>query len=43
MGALTDLGRDFVEMPLHDLGIAAWQNEGGTNTACGADSAEYIG
>ena len=43
MGALADLRRDFVEMPLHGLGVAAWQNEGGTDTARGTDGAEYIG
>ena len=43
MCAGTDLGRDFVEMPLHGLGVAAWQNEGSTDTACGADGTEYVG
>jgi len=43
MGTLADLGRDFVEMPLHGLGVAAWQNEGGTDTACRADGTEYVG
>jgi hypothetical protein len=43
MSTRCDLGRDFLEMPLHGLGVAAWQNEGGTDTARGADSTEYIG
>ena len=43
MGARRDLGRDFVEMPLHSLGVAAGQNQGGTNTPCRADGAEDIG
>ena len=30
-------------MPLHGLGVAAEQNEGGADTARRADGAEYIG
>ena len=40
-GAQAHLGRDFFEMPLHGLGVAARQNEGGA--ARGADGAEDVG
>ena len=43
MGAQAHLGRYFFEMPLLGLGVAAGQNEGGADTARGADSAEDIG
>ena len=42
MGTGRDLGRDFVDVPLHSLGVAAGQNQGGADTACGADGAEDI-
>jgi len=37
------LGRDFIEMPLHGLGIAAGQDEARTDTALRTDGAEDIG
>ena len=43
MGAWRHLGRDFIEMPLHGLGIAAGQDEARTDTAPGADGAEDVG
>jgi hypothetical protein len=30
-------------MPLHGLGVAAWQNKGGTDTSRGTDGTEYVG
>ena len=43
VGACADLGRDFVEMPLHGLGVAAGQDEGRPNTERGTDGAKDIG
>ena len=43
MGARCDLGGDFVQMPLHRLGVAAGQDEGGPDTALGTDGAEDVG
>ena len=43
MGALADLRRDFVEMPLHGLGVAAGQDEAGADAAGGTDGAEDVG
>jgi hypothetical protein len=43
VGARRYLGRDFIEMPLHGLGIAAGQNEGRADAAFGTDGAEDIG
>ncbi len=43
MGAWADLGRDFVEMPLHGLSVAARQDEGRADAALGTDGAENIG
>ena len=43
MSTQAHLGRDFFEVPLHGLGVAAGQNEGGADAACGADGAEDIG
>jgi len=40
VGSRFDLRRDFVEMPLHCLGVAARQDEARADTAFGADSAE---
>ena len=37
------LGRDFIEMLLHGLGIAAGQDEARTDTAVRTDGAEDIG
>ena len=42
VGAGADLGRDFVEMPLHGLGVAARQDEGGPDAALGTDGAEDL-
>ena len=43
MGARCDLGRDFAQMPLHGLSVAAGQDEGGTDTAIGTDGTEDVG
>jgi len=43
VGTRFNLGRDFIEMPLHGLGIAAGQNEGRADAALGTDGAEDIG
>jgi hypothetical protein len=37
------LGRDFLEMALHGLGVAARQNESRTDAALGTDGAKDIG
>jgi len=42
VGAWADLGRDFVEMPLHGLGVAARQDESRADAALGTDGAEDI-
>ncbi len=42
VSAWADLGRDFVEMPLHRLGVAARQDEGRADAALGTDGAEDI-
>ncbi len=36
------LGRDFIEVPLHGLGVAARQNESRADAALGTDGAEDI-
>ena len=43
VGSQRYLGRDFVEMPLHGLGVAARQDEGGADAAFGTDGAKDIG
>ncbi len=43
MSAGAGLGCDFIEMPLHGLGIATGQDKGGANAAGGTDGAEDIG
>lgn len=43
MGARRDLGGDLVHMPLHGLGVATGQDEGGTDTTLGADGPEDVG
>ena len=43
MGAGRDLGGDFIEMPLHGLGVAARQDEGRADAAPGTDRAEDVG
>ncbi len=43
VSAWADLGRDFVEMPLHGLRVAARQDEGRADAALGTDGAEDIG
>ncbi len=43
MRAGGDLGSNLVEMPLHGLGVAARQNETGSDPAFGADGAEDVG
>ena len=43
VGARRYLGRDFIEMPLHGLGVAAGQNEGRADAALGTDGAKDIG
>ncbi len=37
------LGRDLIEMPLHGLGVAAWQDEGRADAPRGTDGAENPG
>ncbi len=37
------LGRDFIEMPLHGLGVAAGQDEARADAAFGTDRTEDIG
>jgi hypothetical protein len=37
------LGRDLIEMPLHGLGVAAWQDEGRADAPGGTDGAEDPG
>ncbi len=43
MGARRHLGRDFLEMPLHGLGVAARQDEGLADTPRGTDGPEDPG
>lgn len=43
MGAWADLGGDLVEVPLHGLGFAAGQDQGGADAALGTDGAENVG
>ncbi len=43
VGAWAHLGRDFIEMPLHGLCVAAGQNERRAGAALGTDGAEDIG
>ena len=43
VGARCHLGRDFIEMPLHGLGVAAGQHEARADAAIGTDGAEDIG
>ena len=43
MGTRRDLSRDFVEMPLHGLGITVRQDEARADTALGTDGTEDIG
>ncbi len=43
VGAWADLGRDFIEMPLHGLGVASGQDQARADAARGTDGAEDIG
>ncbi len=43
VGAWCHLGRDFIQMPLHGLCVAAGQDEGRPDAALGTDGAEDIG
>ena len=43
VGAWCHLGRDFIQMPLHGLGIAVGQNEGRADTTLGTDGPEDPG
>ena len=43
MGSRRYLGRDFVEVPLHGLGIASGQDEAGADATLRADGTEDIG
>jgi hypothetical protein len=43
VGAWADLGRDFIEMPLHGLCVAVGQNEGRPDAALGTNGAKDIG
>ncbi len=42
VGAWCHLGRDFIQMPLHGLGVAVGQNEGRPDTTLGTDGAKDI-
>ncbi len=42
MGAWCHLGRDFIQMPLHGLGVAVGQDEGRPDTTLGTDGAKDI-
>ncbi len=43
VGAGCHLGRDFIQMPLQSLCVAARQNEGRPDAALGTDGAEDVG
>ena len=43
VGAWRDQGRDFIQMPLHCLGVAARQHQAGANTTRRTDGAEDVG
>ena len=43
VGSQRYLGRDFVEMPLHGLGVASGQDEAGADATLRADGAEDVG
>ena len=43
VGARPHLGCDLVQVPLHGEGVAARQDEGGADTALGADGTEDVG
>ncbi len=43
VGSWGHLGRDFIEMPLHGLGVAAGQDETRTDTARGTGGTEDTG
>lgn len=42
VGARRDLGRDFSQMPLHCLAVAARQHKSGSDTARRADGAKDV-
>ena len=42
VGAWCHLGRDFIQMPLHGLGVAVGQDEGRPDTTLGTDGAKDI-
>ncbi len=42
VGAWCHLGRDFIQMPLHGLGIAVGQNEGRADATLGTDGTKDI-
>src|SRR3954447_4984035 len=43
VGSRLDVKRDLLQMQLHRLGVAKWQNEAGRLAERGADGAEDIG
>ena len=43
VGSRLDVKRDLLQMQLHGLSVAKWQNETGRLTQCGTDGAEDIG
>jgi len=43
VGAWADLGRDFIQMPLHGLCVAVGQDEGRPDAALRTDGAKDIG
>jgi hypothetical protein len=38
-----DLGRDLIEMELHGLAVAGWQDQSGSGPKFGTDSTEQVG
>ena len=42
VGARRHLGRDFSEMQLHGLGVAAWQDKSRADATLGTDGAENV-
>lgn len=42
VGSRPHLGCDLIQMPLHGQGVAARQDQGGTDAALGADGAEDV-
>jgi hypothetical protein len=43
VSARRHLGRNFIEMPLHGVGVATGQDEARADATCGTDGTEDIG